>query len=79
MKVRLAAVDANVVMFLVQPRPEDEPRYKRWSQVHATVRKLLEQGAELVIPTPSLAEMYATRVAKTASAWPWSSKSLVQF
>lgn len=46
-------------MFLVQPKPEDEPRYKRWSQVHATVRKLLEQGAELVIPTPSLAEMYA--------------------
>lgn len=39
--------------------PQDEARYKRWSQVHATVRDLLEHGVELIIPAPSIAELYA--------------------
>jgi len=59
MRVRVAAVDANVLMFLAELRPQDEARFKRWSQVHATVRDLLEQGAELIIPAPSIAELYA--------------------
>ncbi len=59
MRVRVAAVDANVLMFLAEPRPQDDARYKRWSQVHATVRDLIEHGAELIVPAPSIAELYA--------------------
>lgn len=59
MKPRLVGVDSGVTMFLVEARPADKDRIRRWAQVLDTVRALQDDGSEFIVPAPVISELHA--------------------